>query len=184
MEEQGLSTQVTDFSRSYSNTSEAVYPLWLGSLSIKTQSITLRPAIYKSDTAPSEYRSEKKTITLTSTRWWSSRIIELQAIQQGSRWTFNLRPWQVVSPDSMVFDFCREGDLRNVQRLFSKGLASPFDVTPDGDTALHVCVSLSRLTPRRMLTILQFAAFSGNPELVAFLLYNGADANVENSAGE
>ncbi|RHZ67886.1 hypothetical protein CDV55_107918 [Aspergillus turcosus] len=60
----------------------------------------------------------------------------------------------------------QEGDLRNVQRLFRKGLASPFDVTPDGDTALH------------------FAAFSGNPELVAFLLYNGADANVENTSGE
>jgi hypothetical protein len=66
----------------------------------------------------------------------------------------------------MLFDFCWEGDLRNVQRLFSKGLASPFDVTPEGDTALH------------------FAASSGNPDLVAFLLYNGADANVENTSGE
>ncbi|KAF4157464.1 hypothetical protein CNMCM6069_005558 [Aspergillus lentulus] len=46
-----------------------------------------------------------------------------------------------------------------------KGLASPFDVTPEGDTALH------------------FAALSGNPDLVAFLLYNGADANVENTSG-
>lgn len=55
---------------------------------------------------------------------------------------------------------------RNIQRLFSKGLASPFDITPDGDTALH------------------FAALSGNPELVAFLLYNGADAHVENTSGE
>ncbi|KAH1275116.1 hypothetical protein KXW28_002216 [Aspergillus fumigatus] len=106
------------------------------------------------------------TQTLRPLGWWSSRIIELQAIRQASHWTFNLRPWQVVSPDSLLFAFCREGDLRNIQRLFSKGLASPFDITPDGDTALH------------------FAALSGNPELVAFLLYNGADAHVENTSGE
>lgn len=143
MEQQEFPTQVTNFSQSYSNTSEAVYPLWLGSLSVKTQFMTLRPAIHKSDTAQSEYRSEKRTFTLRSTRWWSSCIIELQAIRQGRQWTLNLRPWQVVSPDSMLFEFCREGDLRNVQRLFSKGLASPFDVTSDGDTALHVCISQS-----------------------------------------
>ncbi|GFG10290.1 putative ankyrin repeat protein RF_0381 [Aspergillus udagawae] len=165
IEQENFTTQMVNFSRSYSNTSEAVYTLCLGSLSVKSQSVTLRPAIRKSDAAQTEYRTEKKTFTLRSAEWLSSRIIELQAVRQGSQWTFNLRPWQVVSPDSMLFDFCREGDLRNVQRLFTKGLASPFDVTPDGDTALH------------------FAALSGNPDLVAFLLYNGADANVENTSG-
>ncbi|KAF4167420.1 hypothetical protein CNMCM6936_005036 [Aspergillus lentulus] len=165
MDPEKFSTQMVKFSQSYSNTSEVIYTLWLGSLSVKSQTVTLKPGNRKSDTAQTEYRSEKKTFTLRSTGWWSSRIIELQAIRQASQWTFNLRPWQVVSPDSMLFDFCREGDLRNVQRLFSKGLASPFDVTPEGDTALH------------------FAALSGNPDLVAFLLYNGADANVENTSG-
>ncbi|GIJ92664.1 hypothetical protein Asppvi_001942 [Aspergillus pseudoviridinutans] len=166
MEQEKFTTQMVNFSRSYSNMTEAVYTLWLGSLSVKSQTITLRPGIRKSDTAKTEYRTEKKTITLRSARWLSSRIIELEATRQASQWTFNLRPWRVVSPDSILFDFCGEGDLRNVQRLFSKGLASPFDVTPDGDTALH------------------FAALSGNPDLVAFLLYNGADANVENTSGE
>jgi hypothetical protein len=146
--EQKLSTQMVNFSRSYSSTSEAVYTLWLGSLSVKSQTVTLRPGVRKSDTPQSEYQSEKKTFTLRTAGWWSSRIIiELQAIRQASQWTFNQRPWHVVSPDSMLFDFCREGDLRNVQRLFSKGLASPFDITSDGDTALHVCISQSQLAP-------------------------------------
>ncbi|KAH2710086.1 hypothetical protein KXV24_009266 [Aspergillus fumigatus] len=166
MEQKKLSTQMVKFGQSCSNTSEVIYAFWLGSLSVKSQTVTRRPANQKPDTAATEYRSEKKTFTLKSTGWWSSRIIELQAIRQASHWTFNLRPWQVVSPDSLLFAFCREGDLRNIQRLFSKGLASPFDITPDGDTALH------------------FAALSGNPELVAFLLYNGADARVENTSGE
>ncbi|KAH1470084.1 hypothetical protein KXW35_000288 [Aspergillus fumigatus] len=166
MEQKKLSTQMVKFGHSCSNTSEVIYAFWLGSLSVKSQTVTRRPANQKPDTAATEHRSEKKTFTLKSTGWWSSRIIELQAIRQASHWTFNLRPWQVVSPDSLLFAFCREGDLRNIQRLFSKGLASPFDITPDGDTALH------------------FAALSGNPELVAFLLYNGADAHVENTSGE
>lgn len=143
MEQKKLSTQMVKFGQSCSNTSEVIYAFWLGSLSVKSQTVTRRPANQKPDTAATEHRSEKKTFTLKSTGWWSSRIIELQAIRQASHWTFNLRPWQVVSPDSLLFAFCREGDLRNIQRLFSKGLASPFDITPDGDTALHVCISQS-----------------------------------------
>lgn len=143
MEQKKLSTQMVKFGQSCSNKSEVIYAFWLGSLSVKSQTVTRRPANQKPDTAATEYRSEKKTFTLKSTGWWSSRIIELQAIRQASHWTFNLRPWQVVSPDSLLFAFCREGDLRNIQRLFSKGLASPFDITPDGDTALHVCISQS-----------------------------------------
>ncbi|PKX88939.1 uncharacterized protein P174DRAFT_471363 [Aspergillus novofumigatus IBT 16806] len=165
-EQEKFSTQMVNFGRSYSNTSEVIYTLCLGRLTVKSETVTLRQGIGKSDTAQTEYRSEKKTFTLRSTGWWSSRIIELQAIRQASQWTFNLRPWHVVSPNSMLFDFCMDGDLRNVQRLFSKRLASPFDITSDGDTALH------------------FAALSGNPDLVAFLLCNGADANVENASGE
>jgi hypothetical protein len=168
MEQEKFTTQMVKFNRSYSNTSEAVYTFWLGSLSVKSQSITLRPAIRRSDTARTEYQSERKTFTLRLAGWLSSRIIELQAVQQGSQWTFNLRPWQVVSPDSMLFDFCKEGDLRNIQRLFSKGLASPFDVTPDGDTALHVCILQSRLTPGLMLTMLTVCGLIGKPGFGCF----------------
>lgn len=55
-------------------------------------------------------------------------------------WSNTLRFASVVPSDSLVFELCRDGDLEEMNRLFRKGLASPFDTTRQGWTLLHVSV--------------------------------------------
>lgn len=45
----------------------------------------------------------------------------------GRSWQHSFRTFRYIPADSVIIDFCREGDVANVQRLFDKGLASPFD---------------------------------------------------------
>jgi hypothetical protein len=45
---------------------------------------------------------------------------------------------QLVPSDSVIFDFCREGNLQAVQSLLKHGKASVRDITPTGLTPLHV----------------------------------------------
>lgn len=40
--------------------------------------------------------------------------------------------------DAAIFIACRNGDIETVRQLLDDGLASPFDLTPDGATPLHV----------------------------------------------
>ncbi|PYI09345.1 ankyrin [Aspergillus sclerotiicarbonarius CBS 121057] len=109
---------------------------------------------------------EKKRITLKFAEWLAPYRIELQTYRQFDHWTYQLRTWRTINQYSLIFDFCRDGDVKNVQRLFSQRLASPFDVSPDGETVLH------------------YASGSGSPELVSFLLQAGADASAETTDGE
>jgi hypothetical protein len=83
---------------------------------------------------------ESKTIVFRPVKPISSRGFQFQVrCIQGFR-SYNIRPVHIVPDDALVFEFCREGDLNNIQRLFSKGLASPFDTNSNGATLLHVCL--------------------------------------------
>jgi len=54
-------------------------------------------------------------------------------------WTCNLRVYNVIPRDSLIFEFTQKGNLGAVQTLFSRRMASPFDRRDgDGSTALHV----------------------------------------------
>jgi Ankyrin repeats (many copies) len=46
--------------------------------------------------------------------------------------------FRAVQDDSLIFKFCRDGDLDNVKLLLSNGQASVFDTDSDGYTPLHV----------------------------------------------
>jgi hypothetical protein len=47
-------------------------------------------------------------------------------------------PWA-----SETYNFCVDGNVKGLQRLFEEGSASPFDVDPRGTSLLHVKLSLS-----------------------------------------
>lgn len=55
-----------------------------------------------------------------------------------SSWGFNIQVNNVVPSDSPVMRHCRNGDINEIQQLFSAGLASPFDCDPGGAYLLHV----------------------------------------------
>lgn len=55
-----------------------------------------------------------------------------------SGWKFSLQPFRAVPEDALIFDLCRDGNILAVQRMLSKGLASPWDRDPHGRTPLWV----------------------------------------------
>lgn len=66
------------------------------------------------------------------------KVWALQAKRCYSGWTFNIRTHNVVSWDAPIFDACWDGDLQEMQRLFSTGLASVHDCNDEGWSLLHV----------------------------------------------
>ena len=55
-----------------------------------------------------------------------------------NNWKYTLTSYNVVPPESPIFCACDDRDIDEVRRLFDEGLASPFDVAPNGETPLHV----------------------------------------------
>ncbi|KZF20330.1 hypothetical protein L228DRAFT_250007 [Xylona heveae TC161] len=87
-----------------------------------------------------------------------SCVIELKLSKLDiTGWTSTVKAWNLVSSDSEIFHLCREGDVKGIQTLFSKGLASPFDVDQNGFTPLHI------------------SAFHYKQKATRFLLQEGAD---------
>jgi hypothetical protein len=53
-------------------------------------------------------------------------------------WKYNLEPFRAVPEDSLIFDFCRTGNVDGVRTLLKRGEASPWDRDPLGRTPLWV----------------------------------------------
>ena len=51
---------------------------------------------------------------------------------------FLFRTFNIIQRDDPIRLACACGDLEEVERLFHKGLATPYDVTSEGSTLLHV----------------------------------------------
>ncbi|KAL8852240.1 MAG: hypothetical protein Q9221_002842 [Calogaya cf. arnoldii] len=77
----------------------------------------------------------------------------------------SVRMPRVVEWHHKLFRYANMGDVKAIQKLFSEGKASPYDVNPRGSNALI------------------YAAAHGNPELGRFLLQTGADAELTDSCG-
>lgn len=55
-----------------------------------------------------------------------------------SGWKFNFNPVRAVPENSLLFEFCRTGNVRAVELLLERGQASLRDTSPKGWTPLHV----------------------------------------------
>lgn len=82
---------------------------------------------------PIEYQ---KTIIFSLPFW--RRGLAISTSSKYGFWTRTLRISPVIPQDSLIFDLCETGDVQMIQKLFRKGLASPFDITEGGHTLLHV----------------------------------------------
>ncbi|KAE8448537.1 hypothetical protein EG329_009418 [Mollisiaceae sp. DMI_Dod_QoI] len=122
------------------------------------------------DLGPNQSENEEKleietNFTLVPS-WWVVRfgvakvfkfdIKELST--QG--WQANMATFNLVPSDSVIFDFCREGNLDAVRSLLTHGKASVKDVTAEGVTPLHVAASYC------------------DADICALLLREGADTRV------
>ena len=104
---------------------------------------------------------KERSITARRTRydlrlaqWLLNRGLSWQTSGIYGSWQYNFRTFRYIPTDALIVDFCIEGDVANVQRMFDKGLASPFDRVRYGDadwSLLHVS-SVSLLTQCSSLT--------------------------------
>lgn len=74
---------------------------------------------------------------------------------------------------SLIFEFCREGNISAVTRMISSGEASIDNMTEYGETLLHV--SRFPVCHGRLADILQFAAGYCHADLCSLFLDHGAD---------
>lgn len=122
-----------------SNILAQTYNCWLGKLRIRKYSaFWTRPDQTNETGIDTRIHTKRIVLDVQLVEWLFSYQIQLQAIRQMGHWSYTLYPLHKISRDSLIFELCREGDLANVLRLFDKKLASPFDVSPKGNTALHV----------------------------------------------
>lgn len=60
-----------------------------------------------------------------------SRAWYLQICKSQQGWQFSMSIYAVVPSDSPVVKYAAEGNIKELQRLFSSGQASPFTICPD-----------------------------------------------------
>ena len=124
----------------------------------------LRLVATELETSTVEESGNKRRISAQRTRcdlrmaqWLVSRGFSWQTFNVYGSWHYSFRTFRYIPEDALIVDFCIEGDVANVQRMFEKGLASPLDRvrrTKQGDwSLLHVscasililqCLSLTR----------------------------------------
>ena len=85
-----------------------------------------------------------RSLILYPTRWLQYMGIQsgLEAVvaSAGRSWLFNcnMTVTCAVPEDSLIFDLCRTGQIRAVEALLEKGMASVVDTSPKGWKPLHV----------------------------------------------
>ena len=88
--------------------------------------------------------------------WWLTKFgfkngIGVSLSNSAKGWQVSLNPFRAVPDDTLIFDFCKAGNIKAVQRLLSRGDASVQDTSSKGWTPLHVsyasCSDPNRIEP-------------------------------------
>lgn len=136
--------------------------------------------------------------------WWLAKFglnhgVEASLSSSTKGWQFAFNPVRAVPESSLIFDFCKTGNIEGVKRLIARGDASVRDASPKGWTPLHVspsflgfpsqanlgfsglgkllfCIKHIRYVMNGTLAdFVQFAAEAANVELCSYLIEAGAD---------
>lgn len=95
--------------------------------------------------------SSKGTIDIVTSfifypSWWLTKIglrqgMEANLSNSSDGWRFKFSPGRAVPDNSLIFEFCSQGNLRAVQHLIARGDASVRDTSSKGWTPLHVSIT-------------------------------------------
>jgi hypothetical protein len=111
-----------------------------------------------------------------------NKLWTLQTNRLVSGWAFTFQTHNLISDASPVFQYCADGNVAEIQRLFSSRLASPVDCLSNGTSLLSV--RIKRLGPSALFSnAIQIATFNGRTELCQLLLDNGASPTYRNEIG-
>ena len=82
----------------------------------------------------------KKVLKMTSP--FLRRTVELYFGASFASVPRALRVYQIISRGALIFGMCKRGNLEGIQNELANGTVSPFVVDHDGQTLLHVLVSV------------------------------------------
>ncbi|KAL9064334.1 MAG: hypothetical protein Q9161_008934 [Pseudevernia consocians] len=109
-------------------------------------------------------------------RWLLSRGFSWQSLGMYGNWQQSFRTFRYISEDALIVDFCREGDIANVQKMFDKGLASPFDrVMYDYKTECRHDFNDEMGSVCEDWSLLHFSIANGHAQLCKFLIQCGLE---------
>lgn len=91
--------------------------------------------------------------------WWLNKLgvntgMEANLSSSPNGWQFCLNPVRAVPDNSLIFDFCKNGNIEAVRHMIARGIASVRDTNCKGWTPLHVSCG-----PNICLGITTFEAF-------------------------
>ena len=72
-------------------------------------------------------KARRTRYDLRLAQWLLTRGFSWQTSGIYDSWKYSFRTFRYIPRDALIIDLCIEGDTANVQRMFDKGLASPFD---------------------------------------------------------
>ncbi|CAG8960172.1 hypothetical protein HYFRA_00010651 [Hymenoscyphus fraxineus] len=91
-------------------------------------------------------------------------------------WKNNIKTFRAVPDNSLIFEFCKSGNIAGVRSLLSRGEGSPLDTNSLGWTPLHIPHLGNHDTyPEANKALLKFASWCCNIELYKLVLKAGAD---------
>jgi hypothetical protein len=101
------------------------------------------------DSANSEIETHFTFYPASWLMWWGLKYgVHVVLSREGASWKNTLQTFQAVPDDSLVFEFCEQGNLMAVNSLLRSGRASPWDTNSKGWTPLHVSSHCWVHTPR------------------------------------
>jgi hypothetical protein len=96
-------------------------------------------ADYNSNTAASEIETQFTFYPASWLAWWGLNFgVHVVLHREGTAWKNSLQTFQAVPDDSLIFEFCEQGNVMAVNSLLVSGRASPRDTNSKGWTPLHV----------------------------------------------
>lgn len=81
---------------------------------------------------------KRRLFQMTTPEWISNTVLQFEMTRSITGLNIMLRTYGIVPIDAPVFEACEKGDVVGMQRLFDKGLASPFDRNEWGESLWDV----------------------------------------------
>lgn len=115
---------------------------FLGSLHYRKRITMARSTVNNSNKNLAGRRKEEVLVTYRTPAWLINKAWEARSLKASSGWTIHLRVYNILPRHSEVFDYARQGKVKELQTLFERWEVSPF-IRDDslGGTLLHVSLA-------------------------------------------
>jgi hypothetical protein len=112
-----------------------------GNLTLRSQTFSAPSNVYPGEEEDGP-QTEESYLTIRPALWLArfglKYGIRLAIFQSPGNWKHVLNTFRPVSDDSLIFEFCKLGNIGGVRLLLDKGEASTWDTNSRGQTLLHV----------------------------------------------